>query len=76
MNAVPPRIPVEAALAISSCSLATSAQILPKTENWECWMRLLSDSTIRAGGHSNDTLECLDEGADATVADGKACFRN
>src|SRR5215469_12424137 len=39
-------------------------------------MRLLRNSTIHAGCHSNDTLECFDEGADATVADGKACFRN
>jgi len=70
------RIPAEAALAISSCSLAKSAQILPKTENCERWMRLLRDSTIRARGHSNDTLESFDEGADAVVADVKACFRN
>jgi hypothetical protein len=63
-------------LAISGCSLATSEQILPKNENCEAMMRLLRNSTIRAGRHSNDALECFDEGADAAVTDGKACFRN
>ena len=53
-----------------------SEQILPKSENCEAPMRLLRNSTIRAGRHSNDMLECFDEGGDATVADGKACLRN
>ena len=34
------------------------------------------DSAVRMGGHTNDQLEGLDEGADAVVADGDACFRD
>ena len=35
---------------------------------------LLLNSAVRTGGHTHDALKCFDEGADAVVANGKACF--
>jgi len=46
----------------------------PKNPAHCSWLALRS--AVRMGGDTDDQLECLNERADAVVANGETCFRD